>query len=131
MPVPPIFPPEVAARAVRFAAEHRRRNMWVGPPTAKTILGNRVAPWFLDWYLARKGVQGQLSDQDGPRFGANAFTPRDDDRDVGAHGMFDDQAKDRDPWSWASMHRVALVTSALGSGAVVAAGAARRLSRRG
>ena len=130
MPVPPIFQPEVAARAIRFAAEHKRRNMWVGPPTAKTILGNRVAPWFLDWYLARKGVQGQLSEKDGPRFGANAFSARDDDRDVGAHGMFDDQARNTDPWSWTSMHR-----SAFGAGAVVAAvsaaAAARRLSRRG
>jgi NAD(P)-dependent dehydrogenase (short-subunit alcohol dehydrogenase family) len=118
MPVPPIFQPEVAARAVRFAAEHRRRNLWVGFPTAKTIIGNRVAPWFVDWYLGRKGVEGQLSDRDGPRYGSNAFRARDDDRDVGAHGMFDDQARSRDPWSWASMHR-----SAFGAGAVLAAAA--------
>src|SRR5579875_2799737 len=38
MPVPPIFQPEPAARAVRFVAEHPRRNMWVGIPTAYTIL---------------------------------------------------------------------------------------------
>jgi NAD(P)-dependent dehydrogenase (short-subunit alcohol dehydrogenase family) len=127
MPVPPIFQPELAARAVRFAAEHRRRNLWVGLPTAKTILGNRLAPGLVDWYLGRKGIQGQLSDRDGPRLGANAFEPRDDDRDAGAHGMFDDQARDRDPWSWASMHR-----GAFGAGAVVvaAAAAARRAVKR-
>jgi NAD(P)-dependent dehydrogenase (short-subunit alcohol dehydrogenase family) len=118
MPVPPIFQPEVAARAVRFLAEHPRRNMWVGLPTAYTILGNRIAPAFLDWYLGRTGVDGQLTEEPGPRLGSNVEQPRDDDKDVGAHGMFDDKAHDRDPWSWLSMHR-----TAFGAGAVAAAAA--------
>ncbi|MDQ1705244.1 MAG: hypothetical protein QOF18_1610 [Frankiaceae bacterium] len=127
MPVPPIFQPEVPARAVRFVAEHPRRNMWVGASTAYTILGNRVAPAFIDWYLGKTGVKGQLSDRDGPRHGSNVREPKDDDRDVGAHGMFDDKAHARDPWSWASMHRTAL---AAGTGAIVATAlAGRRLVR--
>jgi hypothetical protein len=127
MPVPPIFQPEVPARAVRFIAEHPRRNMWVGASTAYTILGNRVAPAFIDWYLGKTGVKGQLSDRDGPRYGSNVHEPKDDDRDVGAHGMFDDKAHARDPWSWASMHRTAL---AAGTGAIVATAlAGRRLVR--
>jgi len=123
--VPPIFQPELPARAVRFVSEHPRRTMWVGASTAYTILGNRVAPWFLDWYLGRTGVKGQLSDAEGPRFGSNLFAPRDDTADRGAHGMFDDKAHERDPWSWTSMHR-----AAIGAGAVVAAAAAGRLIRR-
>jgi NAD(P)-dependent dehydrogenase (short-subunit alcohol dehydrogenase family) len=126
MPVPPIFQPELPARAVRFVAEHPRRTMWVGASTAYTILGNRVAPWFLDWYLGRTGVKGQLSDQDGPRYGSNVFEPKDATADRGAHGMFDDKAHERDPWSWTSMHR-----TAFGAGAVVAAAAAAaRLARK-
>jgi NAD(P)-dependent dehydrogenase (short-subunit alcohol dehydrogenase family) len=125
MPVPPIFQPEVPARVVRFVAEHPRRNIWVGWSTAYTILGNYVAPWFLDWYLGKKGVQGQLSDQDGPRYGSNVFEPKDDDSDKGAHGMFDDKAHDGDPWSWASMHR-----RAFGAGAVAAVAAAASVARR-
>ncbi|HET6815639.1 MAG TPA: SDR family oxidoreductase [Mycobacteriales bacterium] len=126
MPVPPIFQPELPARAVRFVAEHPRRTMWVGASTAYTILGNRVAPWFLDWYLGRTGVKGQLSDQRGPTYGSNVFEPKDAAEDRGAHGMFDDKAHDSDPWSWTSMHR-----AAFGAGAVVtAAAAAARLARR-
>lgn len=126
MPVPPIFHPEPAARAVRYVAEHPRRNIWVGIPTAYTILGNRVAPWFLDWYLGRTGVTGQLSDSPAPRWGSNVFAPRDDDVDRGSHGAFDDLAHGRDPWSWASMHRARLV-----GGVIITAGAAalRRRSR--
>jgi NAD(P)-dependent dehydrogenase (short-subunit alcohol dehydrogenase family) len=127
MPVPPIFQPEVAARAVRFVAEHRRRNIWVGLPTAYTILGNRVAPLFLDWYLAKTGVNGQLTTIDAPRLGSNVFTARDMDRDIGAHGAFDDKAHAGDPWSWTSMHRGAV----LGVGVVagIAAAAWRRSSQ--
>lgn len=107
-PVAPIFQPELAARAVRFLADHHRRAMWVGVSTAYTILGNRVDPWFLDWYLARTTVQGQLTDTGGPRYGSNVSEPKDDITDRGAHGMFDDTAHHRDPWSRTSMHRNAL-----------------------
>lgn len=125
MPVPPIFQPEVPARMVRYVAEHPRRSAWVGFQTAKTIIGNRVAPWFLDWYLGRKVVQGQLSEANGPRRGSNAFEAKDEDSDAGAHGMFDDQARSSDPWSWASMHR-----NAFGAGAAVAAAAAAAVTAR-
>src|SRR3954464_1741176 len=127
MPVPPIFQPEVPARVVRFVAEHPRRNIWVGGSTAYTILGNYAAPWFLDRYLGKKGVQGQLSSEDGPRYGSNVFQPRDTDSDKGAHGMFDDKAHAHDPWSWVSMHR-----NVFGAGAVLAAAtaAARRARKR-
>jgi NAD(P)-dependent dehydrogenase (short-subunit alcohol dehydrogenase family) len=127
MPVKPIFQPEVPARAVRYVAEHPRRNIWVGASTAATILANRIAPSLLDRYLGRTGVSGQLTDQQGPRFGSNVDQPRDDDIDAGAHGMFDDAAHPHDPWSWASMHR-----SALGASAVVAAAvaAARTAAKR-
>src|SRR3954452_20298681 len=123
-PVAPIFQPEVPARAVRFVAEHPRRYRWVGVSTAYTVLGNRVAPWFLDWYLGRSGVKGQLSDVDGRRHGSNVAQPRDQDVDAGAHGMFDDKAHAGDPWSWVSMHRTAL--AAAPAAAVVAAGLSGR-----
>jgi NAD(P)-dependent dehydrogenase (short-subunit alcohol dehydrogenase family) len=116
-PVAPIFQPELPARAIRFLADHPRRNMWVGYSTAYTILGNRIAPWFLDWYLARTGVKGQLSHADGPRFGSNVYTAKDAVADRGAHGMFDAKAKSRDPWSWMSIHRNAVVSTAVAAAA--------------
>lgn len=125
MPVKPIFQPEVPARAVRYVAEHPRRNIWVGASTAATIIGNRLAPWLLDRYLGRAGVSGQLTDQQGPRFGSNVHAPKDDDIDAGAHGMFDAEAHPHDPWSWASMHR-----SIFGAGAVIVAAAAAKAAAR-
>lgn len=101
-PVAPVFQPEVAARMIRFLADHPRRNAWVGVSSAYTVLGNRVAPALLDRYLARTGVKGQVIDH-GPRHGSNVFEPRDADQDRGAHGMFDDEAHAHDPWSATSM----------------------------
>jgi len=121
-PVAPIFQPELPARAVRFIAEHPRRNMWVGVSTAYTILGNRALPWVLDRYLGKTGVSGQLNKTDAARFGSNVMEPKDDVRDVGAHGAFDDKAHGSDPWSWASMHRTALAAGAAAVGAAVAMG---------
>ncbi len=122
MPVPPIYQPEVCARAVAHVAEHPRRTMWVGLPTALTVLGNRIAPGLLDWYLARTNVQGQQSAQhDPPGRQANTWQPV-YGAEVAAHGSFDDQAYAHSPELWASRHRGLL---AAGVAAAVAGSALR------
>ncbi len=125
MPVPPVFQPELPAKAIVFLAEHPKRNMWVGISTAYTILGERLAPKLLDWYLGRTGVKSQQTSRDAPRLGANLFEPRDADADQGAHGPFDDKAHRRDPVLWLSTHRQPVV-AAMGLGILGAAVAAVR-----
>jgi NAD(P)-dependent dehydrogenase (short-subunit alcohol dehydrogenase family) len=126
MPVPPIYQPDVAARAIYWAAHHRRRELYVGLPTVYTIIGNKLAPGLAERYLARTAVDGQ---QTGERFdgtaAANLFEPLDSDHDEGAHGGFDDRAHRHSPQAWLSRHR-------LGSGlaATLAAGAAGALLAR-
>jgi NAD(P)-dependent dehydrogenase (short-subunit alcohol dehydrogenase family) len=108
-PVPPIYQPEVAAKAVLYAADHpKRREYWVGGSTAATILGNKFAPGLLDRYLARTGYTSQQTqkprDPDQPK---NLWEPVDDDggQDFGAHGSFDAKSKSGSPQLWASQHR--------------------------
>ncbi len=91
-PVAPIFEPEVPARAIFFAATHKRREVWVGFPTVKAILANRIAPGWIDNYLASAGYSGQLTDETLPADApANLFDPV--PGDYGAHGRFDSQSK--------------------------------------
>lgn len=119
MPVPPIYQPEVAGRAVAHVAEHPRRTMWVGLPTVLTILGNRVAPSVLDWYLAKTNVQGQQSpDHDPPGGQSNTWEPA-YGAEVKARGSFSDQAYEHSPELWVSQHR-----GLLAAGAATAAAAA-------
>jgi NAD(P)-dependent dehydrogenase (short-subunit alcohol dehydrogenase family) len=88
-PVPPIYQPEVAADAIVWASEHRRRELYVGGPTVKTIWGNKLLPALGDLYLARNGYDAQLTDErlDGGREG-NLFAPVPGDH--GTRGHFDD-----------------------------------------
>jgi NAD(P)-dependent dehydrogenase (short-subunit alcohol dehydrogenase family) len=118
MPVPPIYQPEVAARAIYWAAHQRRRELYVGFPTMYTIIGNKLAPWLAERYLAKTAVDGQQTSQrfDGTK-AANLFEPVDGDHDEGAHGIFDDQAHRYSQQAWLSRHR-------LGSGLAIAAAAA-------
>jgi NAD(P)-dependent dehydrogenase (short-subunit alcohol dehydrogenase family) len=126
MPVPPIFQPEVPARAVRYLADHPRRNLWVGASTAATIVANRLMPSVLDWYLGRTGVQSQVTDKEGPRYGSNVFEPKDDAHDRGAHGMFDDRAHSSDPWSAVSIRRTPIAAAVIGVAGAALVKRARR-----
>ena len=121
MPVPPIFQPELPAKAIAFLAEHPRRNMWVGISTAYTILGERIAPKLLDIYLGMTGVKSQQTGQDAPRHGSNVFEPRDEHEDRGAHGPFDSKAHAKDPLLFLSIHRRAILSGLAGAAALAGA----------
>ena len=91
-PVPPIYEPEVIARAIFDAAHAKKREVYLGWPTVKAIFGQQLAPGFADRYLA-KHFDAQFTDrprEDKPR---NLFTPV--AKDVAAHGTFDARAKPR------------------------------------
>ncbi|RPH57572.1 SDR family NAD(P)-dependent oxidoreductase [bacterium] len=125
-PVPPIFQPEVAARAILWATDHDRRELWVGWPTVKAIAGNRVAPWYADRYLADNGVESQQYDGlEDPHRAHNLWEPVPGDH--GAHGDFDDRATARSPQLWATTHRGLL---ALAGAGLAAAGVALAVRAR-
>jgi NAD(P)-dependent dehydrogenase (short-subunit alcohol dehydrogenase family) len=123
-PVPPIYQPEVAARAVVWAAEHpERRETWVGGSTVGTIMANRVVPGLLDRYLARTNVDAQQTSEPVEDRPANLWAPV--PGDPGAHGRFDRRAHARSAEVWASHNRRALTLAGL-AGASAALLARRR-----
>lgn len=103
-PVPPIFQPEVAARGIVWAAEHPRRQIYVGGSTVLAVWANRFFPRILDRYLARTGYDAQ-----------QASWPVEDDRPdnlyepvPGEHaerGEFDQEARTTSAQLWATTHR--------------------------
>jgi hypothetical protein len=111
-PVPPIFQPEVAADAIVWAAQHRRREVWVGLPTYQIILANGVAPGLMDRILARKAWREQLTDTDEPSGRPdNLFHPAPGLH--GARGRFDDRASHRSPLLSLTKHRYAVAVAAV------------------
>jgi NAD(P)-dependent dehydrogenase (short-subunit alcohol dehydrogenase family) len=119
-PVPPIYQPEVAAEAIVWISEHRRRQLYVGGPTVKTVLGNRIAPWLGDLYLARTGYEAQQTDEPvDPERPDNLFEPVPGDH--GTRGRFGEGARSGSALTWLSRHRGLLAGLATGCGAGAAA----------
>lgn len=93
-PVPPIYQPEVAGRAIYRAAIEAPREFWVGRNTILSIIGQGLAPKILDRMLARQAYQGQMANQP-------AIENRPDNLEHPVpglhrqHGRFDKQSKSR------------------------------------
>ena len=128
-PVPPIFQPEVAADAIVWAAEHYRREWWVGGSTALAIAGNKIAPGIADSYLARQGYDAQQHDG-----AADPHCPNNLDEPVpgdhGAHGDFDNRSRNGSLQVWLDRHRGWVIAGAA-CGAVLGAALCQRVIGKG
>ncbi|GAB3448832.1 SDR family oxidoreductase [Streptomonospora sediminis] len=132
-PVPPIYQPEVAARAIARAADRPRpREYWVGRSTVQTVLGNRAVPAVLDRMLARTGYSAQQTGQRrSPDRPANLWQPADRSggQDFGARGPFNESGRAVSLQQWASRRSGRLAAAALGTTAAAGALAWRLLHR--
>ena len=114
-PMGPCYQPEVAARAIYWAAHARRRELYVGAPSAITILAEKLVPSLLDRYLARTGFRGQHTDEAiAPERPANLWQPVPGPYE--ARGAYSAGAHDSSAQLWASMHRKWLLAGSLALG---------------
>lgn len=103
-PMGKVYAPEVAARAVVYAAAHNRREIYVGYPTFKAIFGNKIAAWYADYVLANNGFEGQQTNEpENPAREHNVWHPVTGDR--GAYGDFASIANNKSFTLWMSLHR--------------------------
>ena len=124
-----IFEPEVAARAIVWAADHPRRELNVGWGTTQAIIANAFIPGLLDHYLGRIGFDQQQGDEPEDEGRAdNLFAPI--PGDAGAHGAFSDRAKTTSPQLWANTHR-GVFAGAIGALAAVGLVSLLTRSRKG
>lgn len=118
-PVPPIYQPEVITRAIVWASRHRQREVSVGWPTVKAIVGDEFIPGLLDRYPAAKGYASQQTEHpiqpDRPH---NLFEPL--PGDYGAHGRFDRGAHRFSLQFWLNQRRGWVAAAALGAAGYVA-----------
>lgn len=91
-PMGKIFQPEVAARAVLNVVKTGERVRMVGFSTVQTVWGNKLVPEYLDHFMAKNGIRGQLTDEnEEPGRKDNLYEPVPGDQ--GSHGEFDEQAQ--------------------------------------
>lgn len=118
-PMGAVYQPEVAARAIYFAAHERRKEVIVGYPAAKAVWGDKFASAYADEVLANGGIEGQQGEEPvSPGRKDNLFEPV--PGDFAAHGRFDAKARESSPQLWATMHRKELALGALGVAAAAA-----------
>lgn len=115
-PVPPVYQPEVAAKAVLRAAHERPRELWVGRATAKIILGAMLAPAYLDRMMGKQLIDKQQSRAPHGDRPDNLETPA--PGPYAAHGRFESQAEENavviDPDQMRKAAGVALGAVAIG-----------------
>lgn len=110
-PMGKIYEPEIAAKAIVYASKHNRREIFVGGPTLKAIIGNKIAPWYADQVLAKNGYEGQMTNEpEDPQRNDNLWEPLPGDH--GAHGPFTAKAKTFSPQAWLTTHPNTLLVSA-------------------
>jgi len=126
-PVPPIYQPEVVARVVLDAIERPTRERWIGWSTILAIAGQRVAPGWVDRYLARTAYDGQQTSRLRHHHQDNLDGPLPGDR--GAHGEFDQEARPMSTEVWLRRHARPLA-AALGGLALAAVVLLRPKARR-
>jgi short-subunit dehydrogenase len=102
-PVPPIFQPELAARAIVWFALHPRRELWVGWPAVKAIVATRLSGTLSDWLTAKVAWEGQQTGELELTRPDNLFEPV--SGEYGARGRFGERARTVIPQLWLAMHR--------------------------
>ena len=93
-PVPPIYQPETPAKAILDVALDGRREKVVGSWNKMLVFVDSLFRGVGNNYAAMAAWGSQLTDQSvKPGRPVNLRHPADDDRDFGAHGIFDGQAR--------------------------------------
>lgn len=92
MPTPPVYQPELAARAIVQAVRTKPRELWVGGITAGSAVGHVLAPGLMDWMAGKAGVQGQKSSERRQPGERNNLFATADVNGGQMHGRFDEQA---------------------------------------
>ena len=130
-PVPPIYEPEVSAEVVWRAAQAKnpRREYWVGLPTVKAIVGQRIIPGLLDLYLGKTGYDAQQygghADPNRPNNLWNYVPGR-----HRTHGDFDARAKGESLQVWLDLNRNWLVGTAAALGAIAGLVSSKQIRRK-
>jgi NAD(P)-dependent dehydrogenase (short-subunit alcohol dehydrogenase family) len=127
-PVPPIFDPDLAAAAIYHAASHYRREWTLGMITDIVLAGNKLAPGFGDWYMAKTGYESQMTPEpEDPARPHNLWQPL--PGDAGANGRFGAQMKRTSFQWWLTRNRFAVGVAAatmLGIGLLACSGHSER-----
>ncbi len=102
--VPPVYEPEVVARAILFAAEHPSRDLAAGGAGKSFMMLKRISPVAADKMMAWAGFHLQkTSEEKGPDAPNNLFAPL-QDGPVGPRASLSPEARSWSTYTWWETH---------------------------
>jgi short-subunit dehydrogenase len=124
--LPPVYSPEVVAETVLFAAEHPRRDVYVGGRARLMSVGSVATPRLLDNLVRAFISKQQQAPNPGDTGRRDALYKPDNSRELRERGGARD-VKEHSPITTAGLYTKPLAAVLLGGGALLAA---LRLARR-
>ncbi len=116
---PPVYDPELVARAVLYAAEHRVRDLVVGGGGKLISLVGRHAPRLMDRVMEWTMFEGQKSDEAPDSSGDSLFSPPDEAPEE--RGDYEGHVRRHSLYTQIAKHPMAAATVALAVGALLGA----------
>ncbi len=119
-PVPPIYQPEIVAKAVLHCCERPQRELPVTWAAQRLLWGQKLSPRLGDLVLLRNGWEGQTTGEPKPADSPDNLWET-IPGDPGAHGRFDDVSHTASAWTEARLRlgkvgsMAALAISAVGA----------------
>jgi NAD(P)-dependent dehydrogenase (short-subunit alcohol dehydrogenase family) len=126
-PVPPVYSPELCARAILECAERPVRDLLVSGMAKVISLAGAVAPRLTDYYMERTTTESQKTEVPvAPGRRDNLYEPMEDDG--GERGRYAGRVSDHSVYTHTALHPRETLLAASAIGLALAAG--WRLSRR-
>ena len=127
-PLPPVYDPSIVADAILFAAEHPRKEIFVGGTPKMMAELERLSPAFMDWYMGMGDRAFKQQETDRPDDGRdNLFAPTPGPGSV--RGPWGDEAYQSSPYTkYVEPHptlKRGLMAAAVVGGIALLAGAGR------
>ena len=124
----PIYAPEIVAEAILYAAQHPKRDVFVGAMSKALSVGGLTVPRLIDRYMRASMFQQQQADRDTMPGRRDALHAPDTSHEMRERSGEFGKVAERAPYTALSLHSAPLAATLLGGGALFAAWS---LARRG
>jgi short-subunit dehydrogenase len=127
---PPIYAPDLVARSILYAAQHPKRDVYVGGMSRMMSIGAAAMPRMLDRYMRVSMFRQQQADVDRAPGRPDALYAPDQWHELRERSGSAGKVAERSPYTMVSLRVKPLAAALLGGGALFAAwGLARRGTR--
>lgn len=118
---PPIYAPELVADAILYAAQHPKRDVFVGGKSKAVSVGSFAMPGMLDRMMRAMAFRQQQTDMPSPAGRRDALYAPDNSHELRERQGMPRRVREHAPYTALSLRASPLMTALVGGGALFAA----------